>query len=123
MEKVAEAVFIEPALFGFKKEEKYLIPFGERLPEDRQAQEQRLAQLQLQVTKGIIKTVSYSGGYVRLDPPSRVPGGVDRIVDSKGFGIFKFHRETSMIFFTKGDRVNIYKVLNSTGRPVFVIDK
>ena len=122
MEKVAQATFLEPAIFGFRKSEKGIAPFSQRIPKG-ETQESYFSLLQAQMDAGMVQSANLSAGYVRLNPPTEVPGGLEKSVDDKGFVIIKFNRESDLVDFNKGDEVNVYKQTTKTDKTIFVLGK
>jgi hypothetical protein len=122
MEKVASATFLEPAIFGFRKSEKGVAPFTQRIPKG-ETQESYFSLLQAQMTAGMIQSANLCAGYVRLNPPNEIPGGLEKNVDAKGFAIIKFQQESDLVEFNKGDEVSVYKQTTRTDKTIFVLGK
>ena len=123
MEKIAEAVFLEPALFGFKEgEDGKLKPFTKRIPKG-ETGDTFIKIMTLNKTAGNIKSVDLEAAYVRLDPPTTIPGELGRVVNERGMGEFRIHYHYSVADFEKNDKVVIYKMQTKNGKDVFVVGK
>lgn len=121
IQKIANAIFHEPAILGFKWESDKLIPFFEPIPTDKKSLSRLTTSLEQQLDHGEIASADLVAAKVRLNPPYKIPQDLAQQIDHRGFIYVKLHRPSDLPFLNTGDPCHICKITNNTGKEIFVL--
>ena len=121
IQKIANAIFHEPAILGFKWESDKLIPFFEPIPTDEKSLSRLTTSLEQQLDHGAIASADLVAAKVRLNPPYKIPQDLAQQIDHRGFIYVKLHRPSDLPFLNTGDHCHICKITNNTGKEIFVL--
>ena len=122
MKKVAEAIFLEPAYFGFRKIDGKLRPHKSRIPKGK-FKDEAYQSIQMQLNAGLLESFDLTAGFVRLKDLKKIPGGLERDFDENGFGILQFHNPSQIADLKDSETICIYKIEKPGKSPFFALGK
>ena len=122
--ELADAVFIEPAFFGFEKNPDGKVrPFTKRAPADPEMYQKQMELIKIDTASGKIQNIELSAAFVKVKDMKTIPGDIHVGLDSKGFGMFQLANKNDLFGYKPGQQVKLYKTVTKNGYNLIVVDK